>query len=305
MTRLKCIVDTDPGIDDAIAILMALNCASIDVLGFTTTGGNISLETANKNILSIFDYLQCPNNVYSGAEFPIKGSFPYATNFHGESGLSKDLPDPVSNVSSVNAVDFINDSLCRSPNDITLICLGPLTNLYRLFVKYPDSMSKIGSLVLMGGAVNSKGKVTEHAEFNFYCDPIAADYVLSTGVPVTLVDLKACRQVGMSRKVAHSISSVTRTGQLAIELIVNWFGLDETRSVFEFYDPLALALAIDSDLATYVSADIVVNTNVSSQYGETVLSSTQGSINLVDIVDSEKFFYMFGDLLDIKAPSLW
>ena len=109
----------------------------------------------------------------------------------------------------------------------------------------------------------------------------------------------------MSRTVANAMSSVTKIGQLAIELIVNWFQLDETRSLFEFYDPLALALAIDSDLATYVPADIVVNTNVSSQYGETVLCSTQGSINLVDIVDSEKFFYMFADILDIKASSLW
>lgn len=300
MTRLKCIVDTDPGIDDAIAILMALNCASIDVLGFTTTGGNISLETANKNILSIFDYLHGPNNVYSGSEFPIKGSFPYATNFHGESGLSKDLPAPVSNVSNVNAVDFINDSLCRSPNDVTLICLGPLTNIYRLFVTYPDSISKIGSLVLMGGAVNSKGNVTPHAEFNFYCDPIAADYVLSTGVPITLVDLKACRQVGMSRIVAHSLSSVTRIGQLAIELIVNWFGLDETRSVFEFYDPLALAIAIDPDLATYDATNIAVNTNVTPRYGETVAFYNQGSTNLVNTVDADKFFHMLADFLDIK-----
>ena len=176
-----------------------------------------------------------------------------------------------------------------------------MTNLYRLFVKYPDSMSKIGSLVLMGGAVNSKGNVTEHAEFNFYCDPIAADYVLSTGVPVTLVDLKACRQVGMSRKVAHSISSVTRTGQLAIELIVNWFGLDETRSVFEFYDPLALAISIDPSLATYDATDITVHTNVTPRYGETVAFYTQGSTNLVDIVDADKFFHMFADFLDIKG----
>ena len=111
MWTLKCIIDTDPGIDDALAILMALNCTSIEVLGFTTTGGNISLEMANKNILSLFDYLGCQHSVYGGAEFPVTGSFPYATNFHGESGLSKDLPTPVSDVSSVNAVDFINDAL--------------------------------------------------------------------------------------------------------------------------------------------------------------------------------------------------
>ena len=305
MGTLKCIIDTDPGIDDALAILMALNCTSIEVLGFTTTGGNISLEMANKNILSLFDYLGCQHSVYGGSEFPVTGSFPYATNFHGESGLSKDLPSPTSNISSVDAVDFINEALCSHPGDVIVICLGPLTNLYRLFQQYPDSMANIGSLILMGGAVGCSGNVTKHAEFNFYCDPMAAAYVLSTGLPIRLVDLKACRQVGMSRTVANSMSSVTKIGQLAIELIVNWFQLDETRSVFEFYDPLALALAIDSGLATYVRSDIEVNTNVSSQYGETVLCSTHGSINLVDIVDSEKFFYMFADLLDIKAPSLW
>ena len=301
MGALKCIIDTDPGIDDALAILMALNSNSMEILGFTTTGGNISLEMANKNILSLFDYLGCQHSVYGGAEFPVTGSFPYATNFHGESGLSKDLPSPTSNISSVDAVDFINEALRSHPGNVIVVCLGPLTNLYRLFQKYPDSLANIGSLVLMGGAVGCSGNVTKHAEFNFYCDPIAANYVLSTGLPVTLVDLKACKQVGMSRTVANSMSSVTKTGQLAIELIVNWFQLDETRSVFEFYDPLALALAINSDLATYVPADIVVNTNVSCQYGETVLCSTRGSINLVDIVDSEKFFYMFADILDIKA----
>ena len=301
MGALKCIIDTDPGIDDALAILMALNSNSMEILGFTTTGGNISLEMANKNILSLFDYLGCQHNVYGGSEFPVTGSFPYATNFHGASGLSKDLPYPTSNISSVDAVDFINEALRSHPGDVIVVCLGPLTILYRLFQKYPDSLANIGSLVLMGGAIGCSGNVTKHAEFNFYCDPIAANYVLSTGLPVTLVDLKACKQVGMSRTVANSMSSVTKTGQLAIELIVNWFQLDETRSVFEFYDPLALALAINSDLATYVPADIVVNTNVSCQYGETVLCPTQGSINLVDIVDSEKFFYMFADILDIKA----
>ena len=302
MGTLKCIIDTDPGIDDALAILMALNCVGLDVLGFTTTGGNIPLEMANKNILSILDYLDCQHGVYSGAKIPVAGSFPYATHFHGTSGLSKDLPTPISNVSSFTAVEFINNALCRYPQDVTLICLGPLTNLYRLFQKYPDSIAKIGSLVMMGGAVNCPGNVTEHAEFNFYCDPVAADWVLKSGAPTTLVDLAACRQVGMSRKLAESMSSVTKAGKFAVELIVNWFELDDARYVFEFYDPLALAIAIDPYLATYRAVDIEVNCNVSPLYGQTRIRRCSGSTNLVDIVDSETFFDMFANGLNINVP---
>ena len=86
-------------------------------------------------------------------------------------------------------------------------------------------------------------------------------------------------------------------------MIVNWFGLDETRSVFEFYDPLALAISIDPSLATYDATDITVHTNVTPRYGETVAFYTQGSTNLVDIVDADKFFHMFADFLDIKGLS--
>jgi len=299
LNRKKVIIDTDPGIDDAIAILMALFSSQIEVVGFTTTGGNVSLEKANRNVLAILDYLHCNTPVYSGSASPVEGSFRYAPQFHGESGLSKNMPNPTSQTSGLSAVDFLIQSISDNPKDITLIALGPLTNICRLIRANKDIVQQVRHLIIMGGALNSKGNVTQYAEFNFFSDYIAANEVLSSGMPITLVDLQACRQVRIDRASASKMTSDSKEGSLAMELIINWFSADSTRETFEFYDPLALSLAINPEVVACQNMTIGVETQITSRLGESNVLRNEGNTGIVTDVDVSQFFDLFKSNLHI------
>ncbi|MEC9308211.1 MAG: nucleoside hydrolase [Chloroflexota bacterium] len=301
MNRKKVIIDTDPGIDDAIAILMALLSPGIEIVGFTTTGGNVPLTRADRNVLAILDYLNCNTPVYSGSASPVEGRFRYASQFHGKSGLSKKLPNPTSQVSGISAVDFLVKSISDNPKDITVIALGPLTNLCRLIRTHKDIVRQVGHLIIMGGAINSNGNVTQYAEFNFFSDYIAANEVLSSGMPITLVDLHACRQVSIDRASASNMVSDSKAGSLATELIINWFSADSTREAFEFYDPLAFSLAINRELALCHNMTIAVETEITSRLGESKVLRDEGNIGIVTDVYVPKFFDLFKSILNIRG----
>jgi purine nucleosidase len=201
MCIARLIIDTDPGVDDAIAILMALACPDVEVLGLTTVGGNVALSRATRNSLALLEYAgRTEVPVLRGAARPLRGRFYYSHHFHQASGLTRRLPRPRSTASPETAVDFLADQLRRYPGRVTLAALGPLTNLARLLRRDPVALCQAASLVVMGGAVNVPGNVTPHAEFNFSSDPLAAREVLACGVPLTLVDLGACRRVFITRE---------------------------------------------------------------------------------------------------------
>ena len=195
---MKLILDTDPGVDDAIAILMALASGSTapegtlvpELVGLTTVGGNVPLARGTRNALALLEYTGLQHiPVARGNARPLRGSFPYSYDFHGKGGLSRRLPEPQARPSASGAIDFLAEQLLNNPGQIALVALGPLTNLARLQQSHPGVLEKSRSLVVMGGAVNTAGNSTPPAEFNFYSDPLAAHRVVSSGAPLTLVDL--------------------------------------------------------------------------------------------------------------------
>ena len=252
MTKpVRLIIDTDSGVDDAVAILMALTAPGAEAVGLTTVGGNVSLARATRNALALLQAAGRPEiPVARGAARPLRGRPSPSVAFHGPGGLSVRLPNPAIRLVSQSAVDFMADRLSRHPMGITLVALGPLTNLARLLQRRPGALDLAHRIVVIGGAVYTPGNVTPKAEFNFHSDPMAADMVLSSGLPITLADLAACRQVAINRPEALQLKSTHPLGQLALRLIQNWFHRDPTRQTFEFYDPLALALALEPGLAS-------------------------------------------------------
>ena len=206
--QIQLIIDTDPGVDDAIAILMALAASEVEILGLTTVGGNVPLARATRNALSL---LQAAGRsdipVAKGASRPLRGKFAYAPHFHGPGGLAQRLPDPATGPVEEGAVKFLYDQLTGERGEAVLVALGPLTNLAMLLRDRPIALEQAKQIVVMGGAVNTPGNVTPEAEFNFYCDPVAADIVLSSRLPITMVDLEACRQVKISREQALGLPS--------------------------------------------------------------------------------------------------
>ena len=297
----KVIIDTDPGVDDAIAILMALAWPGVEVLALTTVGGNVPLARTTRNALALLEYAgRTDVPVARGSARPTAGSFGYAYAVHGTSGLTRRLPRPQTRTIDARAVDFLAARLRELPGQITIIALGPLTNLAWLWLRHPGALEQIARLVIMGGAVNAPGNVTPYAEFNFYSDPEAADLVLSSGVPLTLVDLAVCRHVGIDRQGVERLKAESRLGRLAIELLANWFRRKPNREWFEFYDPLALAVALEPDLVSTYQASIKVEAADPARLGESLVTGLGGPVAVAQQVDSEGFFRLMQDTLGIR-----
>jgi len=301
-TPAKTIIDTDPGVDDAIAILMALACPWLEILGLTTLGGNVSLSWATRNALSLLEYAERTEiPVAKGAARPRRGRFPYAHHFHGATGITCRLPKPQSRPIRAGAVDFLYQQMEQHPGQINLVALGPLTNLARLERRHPKSLHQLASLVVMGGAVNTLGNVTPYAEFNFYSDPVAAQEVLSTGVLLTLVDLGACRQVSITRDDAENLKCGQPLGKLVVQLLHNWFEHDQTRDSFEYYDPLTLAAAIDPSMLQTREVALSVETVAADRLGESRVLAEGGPVAVVEGVDRQRFFDSLTGLLGLES----
>ena len=298
---IQLIIDTDPGVDDAIAILMAMAASEIEILGLTTVGGNVPLARATRNALSL---LQAASRsdipVAKGASRPLRGKFAYAPYFHGPSGLSQRLPDPANGPVEDGAVKFLYDQLTGERGEAVLVALGPLTNLAVLLRERPIALEQAKQIVVMGGAVNTPGNVTPEAEFNFYCDPVAADIVLSSRLPITMVDLAACRQVKINREQALGLKSATPLGRLMLDMLQGWFHREPSREEFEFCDPLAMAIALHPAIATATKVDLDVGIEKDELLGATSETGGPGEITLAQDVDSSRFFALFGRLFELR-----
>ena len=191
--RRKIIIDTDPGQDDAVAILLALGSpAEIEVLGIVAVAGNVGLKQNAKNALQVVELSgRTDTPVYAGCEGPMRRKLVTAEYVHGKTGLDgPTLPEPKIKLREQHGVDFIIETIRREPaKTVTLCALGPLTNLGMAFVKAPDIKERVQEIVLMGGGLFEGGNITPAAEFNIYVDPEAADIVFHSGIPITQVPL--------------------------------------------------------------------------------------------------------------------
>lgn len=293
----RIIIDTDPGVDDAIAILLALAAPSVEVAGLTVVGGNVPHARGLRNSLALLDFVgRADIPVHRGSSRPLTGRFAGAQHFHGASGLTRRLPKPTTLPAPERAVDFLARQLSHHPGGITLVAIGPLTNLARLERRHPGALAQAASLVIMGGAVDTPGNITPHAEFNFHCDPVAAHEVLNCGIPLTLVDLAACRQATLARDTALNLKASSRLGQLAVQLIQNWFKTDERRDSMLCYDQIAMAAAFRPDIMTTRQVTLSVETE-GPEAGASRVTSKGGSVALAGQVQVERLFALMGEWL--------
>ena len=192
---LPVILDCDPGHDDAIALILALASPELKVLAVTTSAGNQTPDKTLNNALRILTLLGRHDiPVAAGAPKPLMRELIIADNVHGESGLDgPTLPDPAFAPQAMTGLELMAKCLRESPEPVTLVPTGPLTNIALLLAAHPELKSKIGRIVLMGGAAGA-GNWTPAAEFNIYVDPEAADMVFSAGIPITLCGLDVTHQ---------------------------------------------------------------------------------------------------------------
>ena len=223
MKRKKIIIDTDPGQDDAVAILLALASKELEVLGITCVAGNVPLKLTAENarkVLELTKHTDVP--VFAGAEHPISRKLVTAEHVHGKTGLDGPILDPPKiKLQEMGAVEFIiNTVLSHSKKEVTICTLGPLTNLALAFRLKPKIKNLIKEVVIMGGGFVEGGNITPAAEFNIYVDPEAAAEVLGSGIPLVMLPLDVTHKALTSRSRIEAIRNIgNKVGAVTAEML--------------------------------------------------------------------------------------
>lgn len=245
---MKVIIDTDPGQDDAVAILMALASPEIEVLGITAVAGNVPLVLTARNARVVCELAGRPDiPVFTGCDRPLMRQLVTAEHVHGRTGLDgPDLPDPTMPLQDRHAVDFVIETLRHEPEgSVTLVPVGPLTNIAMALRLAPDIAPRIARIVLMGGAYFEVGNITPTAEFNIFVDPEAADIVFSAGVPLTVLPLDVTHKALVTRARNDAFRSLgTSVGRAVAEMTDFFERFDKEKYSAEaapLHDPCTIA----------------------------------------------------------------
>jgi inosine-uridine nucleoside N-ribohydrolase len=276
-------IDTDPGIDDALALLLALRSPELRVELITTVAGNVPVHVATANARRVLAWLAPPAwpVVAQGAARPLRRPLHTALAFHRDDGLggmttlrrpdgSLSYPVPERPAAHRQAVQRLLQVVQRYGRDLTVIALGPLTNVARAIQLAPAIMQQLGRLVIMGGAIGMPGNVSPVAEFNIFVDPHAADVVFRAGLPLTLVPLDVTRQVRLTRDVLRQACQGSTTHLVQAIHDLTQHPLQSQGEGLAMHDPLAVAVAIDPSLVTCTSLPVCVETRGLHTLGMTV-----------------------------------
>ncbi|WP_337268024.1 nucleoside hydrolase [Oryzifoliimicrobium ureilyticus] len=299
----KIIIDTDPGQDDAAAIMLAFGSPSeIEILGITAVAGNVPLSYTSRNARIICELCgRTDTRVFAGADKPIKRKLVTAEHVHGKTGLDGPvLPEPTMALQQGHAVDFIVDTIRREEEgSVTLCTLGPLTNIALAFEKAPDIVSRIRELVMMGGGFFEGGNITPAAEFNIYVDPEAADIVFRSGVPIVMMPLDVTHQL-LTRK--DRVGRMAEIGTPPAKAMVEMLEFFERFDVEKYgsdggplHDPTVIAYLLKPELFSGRECNVEIETKSELTEGMTVVdwwhvTDRKRNAKVMRFVDADGFF---------------
>ena len=293
-SKPKIILDCDPGVDDAIAIITA--CRWTEIVGITSVSGNVSVEHTTSNALKMKELLNIEAPIHIGASRPIASEPFHASHVHGQTGLGNtDLPEPDGTADSDDAVAFILEKT-REEEGIHLIPIGPLTNIALAIKADPSLVNRVTSITLMGGGAGI-GNVTSAAEFNIFADPEAADLVFRSGAPLNMLGLNLTHQVLMGSVHADYCYALnTPVGKTAGDLLNfngRTHGTEKGANLGAMHDPCAVLAVTHPDLFTSKLRSVVVELEGSHTRGQTLVDErewveTEKNCNVYYEVDSEK-----------------
>jgi inosine-uridine nucleoside N-ribohydrolase len=272
---IPVIIDCDPGHDDAIALLLAVASPELDILGVTTVAGNTTLEKTTRNALTVLELAGRPDiPVAMGAAVPLARDLVVAEYVHGESGLDGPVLEPPStDPVSEPAADFMAHAIRTSAEPVTLIPTGPLTNVGILLREHPDVRDNIAAITFMGGAAEI-GNVTPNAEFNIYVDPEAAEIVVLSGLPVTMIGLEVTHQALFGEQEADALRGRGRAATFVAELL-DFFVANHPRTYSTpgapVHDVVAVAHVIDPTLVSTERCGVRIDTGDGLGRGRTVV----------------------------------
>lgn len=274
----KIIIDTDPGQDDAVAILLALaSPEDFEVLGVVAVAGNVGLHHNATNARKIVELAGRPDiPVYAGCSRPMRRTLVTAEHVHGDTGLNgPDLPAPTIDLQPQHGVDYLIDTLMSAePGSITLCTLGPLTNIAMALVKEPRIAERVAELVMMGGAYFEVGNITPAAEFNIYVDPDAADIVFRSGIKLTVLPLDVTHHMQSTPARLAAIKALgNKSGQAVYDMLTFSEGFDLKKYGWEgapLHDPTVIAYLIDPTLFEGRECNVTIETASELTIGMTV-----------------------------------
>lgn len=298
----RIVIDTDPGQDDAVAILLALASPELDVVGITAVAGNVPLPLTSKNALLMVELANRSDvPVYAGCDRPMAKDLYTAEYVHGVTGIDgAGLGEPSLRLAEGHAVDFIIDTIMSSePHSLTLCPLGPLTNVATALQKEPALADRLEAIVLMGGGFFEGGNTTPAAEFNIYVDPTAADLVFRSGVDVTVLPLDVTHRAliqdeWVAQLRAHG-SPVTESVAGMVEFYERWdiekYGMEGG----PLHDPTVIAYLLEPELFTGRRCNVVVETDSPLTEGMTVVdywavTDREPNATWITGVDADGFF---------------
>jgi purine nucleosidase len=275
MTPKRIIIDTDPGIDDSLAILLALASPEVQLEGLTIVHGNCSMEQGARNALALLELARAGRvPVAKGCDLPLVQPSLLAPETHGNSGLGyAQLPEPGSRPIAQHGCDFLIEKILSNPGEITLVAIGPLTNIALAIRKEPRIVQSVKEVFIMGGAIRHEGNTTPLAEFNTYVDPHAAHIVYHSGMPITLTPLDVTYQCLL---LAADVERIKK-----VDSKIPPFIADATRYYMEFHDkhqgmpgcaindPLVLALTFVPEMCNYEECYVDVDISSGVSMGKT------------------------------------
>lgn len=298
------IIDTDPGQDDAVAILLALASPEIEILGITAVAGNVPLALTEVNARKICELAGRPDiKVYSGAIRPMLRVLVTAEHVHGRTGLDGPvLPEPKMKLEQQHAVDFMVETLMERPaGTITLCALGPMTNIALALVREPRIASRIKRIVAMGGGFFEGGNVTPTAEFNIYVDPQAARLVFEAGIPITLIPLDCTHQALTTKARVEKFRVMpNKTGPAVAQLLDFFERFDEQKYGTDggpLHDPCVIAWLLHPELFTSRDVNVSIECESELTMGMTVIdwwhvTGREPNATVMREIDDEGFFQL-------------
>jgi purine nucleosidase len=306
--RRKIIIDTDPGQDDAAAIMLAFASPDeLEVLGLTAVAGNVPLRLTSRNLRIVCELCGRPDAaVYEGAEKPTFRQPVTAEHVHGRTGLDgAELPEPTMEVQKAHAVDFIVETLRREPEGTVTICtLGPLTNLALALEKAPDIAPRIRELVMMGGGFFEGGNITPTAEFNIFVDPEAAKVVFASGIPIVMMPLDVTHQLLTTKA---RVAKIAALGTRPAQVLVDWLAFFERFDVEKYgsdggplHDPSVIAYLLKPELFAGRECNVEIETQSDLTVGMTVVdwwrvSGRTPNARVMRNVDADGFFDLLAE----------
>jgi len=303
MERRKIIIDTDPGQDDAVAILLALASPDeIEVLGITTVAGNVPLALTERNARTVCELAGRPDiPVFAGCDRPMSGELKTAEAVHGATGLDgATLPEPTMPLRGKHAVDFLIDTLRHEPaGSVTLCTLGAMTNVATAFQRAPDVVRHVAEIVVMGGAYFEVGNWSPAAEFNILVDPEAAQIVFGAGRPLTVIPLDVTHKALITPPRLQAIRDIgTRVGSV----VADWLGFFERFDLKKYgweggplHDPCVIAYLIRPGLFSGRHINVEIETQSDLTRGMTVadwwrITDRPANATFMGDIDAEGFF---------------